>query len=157
VPVVKQDFSLGLKATPGSEVQIAELRRRIRQLRERGFRIRWVGFDQFQSTDSQQILEAEGFHTGQISVDRTDKPYTDLKALIYDGRFEGVYDPVLVTELLNLIRVAGNKVDHPVGGSKDRADGLAGATEALLLDFVGGLLPEEQALPVLDLETTGLY
>jgi hypothetical protein len=72
-------------------------------------------------------------------------PYEDLREAIYDGRIE--FPPyvtyinkgdnnavqIAVQELLQL-QHDGKKIDHPVKGSKDVADAMAGVTSTLLGD-----------------------
>lgn len=78
-----------------------------------------------------------------LSVDRNTEAHDTLKEFIYDGRFfitppqdvnapedwEKSDDPVAVAfrEWRALRIINGKKVDHPIGGSKDFVDALAGA------------------------------
>ena len=48
--------------------------------------VKWVSFDQFQSTDSQQILAVNGFVTGYQSMDTDTHAYDMTKQAFYDER-----------------------------------------------------------------------
>lgn len=131
-PIVRMDFVTAFeadsRATPAPrEVQIRWYRKLIWELKTRGFNIAGVSFDNFQSADSLQILTSWGIETRKASTDRTSDLYDSFKDLLYDGRLEGYYVPVLVGELQRLTKLRNGKIDHPPGGSKDLADALAGA------------------------------
>ena len=121
-----------------SEIDFARVRELIVDLRRRGFHLAQVSFDGWQSVDSRQILRRQGFRTALVSVDRDLGPYETLKELVNTSRLHlPPYEPLL-RELTRLELVAGRKVDHPRGGSKDAADALAAATSEALKAYGGG-------------------
>lgn len=130
-PIVRVDFvtsfEADLRATPPREVQIRWFRKLVFELSSRGFYIALASFDNFQSTDTIQILESRGIESKKVSTDRNANAWNTLRDVMYDGRLEGYWRPLVVNELLSLMRLANGKVDHPAGGSKDEADALAGA------------------------------
>ncbi len=100
-----------------------------------GLQIRWVTFDDFQSTDSKQILQQAGFMTGQQSMDRLPMyPYDFFKAAVYDGRMSMPVHPHLQQEMLMLEKdTKTGKIDHPPGNSKDCAGAVAGVVYGLTM------------------------
>ena len=112
------DLKLRIKAPAGGEINFAEIRAMIFELRARGFDIFGVTYDGWQSIDSMQILQQQGFQCEILSVDRDTSVYDTLKERIYTGKFLG--------ELRRLEFVEGKKINHPPHGSKDVADAVAG-------------------------------
>ena len=139
-PFVKVDFAFGysadLRSDPPREIQIRWVRLLVSELRRRGFVIAKVSFDQFQSSDSMQILEATGVPTERVSVDRDETAWRTLRDLIYEGRISLPASELLTEELLSLKKLVNGKVDHPALGSKDVADAVAGSVIGAL--EVGG-------------------
>jgi hypothetical protein len=146
VPYIVIDMLYRVKAIPGTEILLSDIRRVLYDLKdERRFRIIDVTMDGFQSTDTMQQLRKKRFKADYLSVDRSTLPYEDLREAIYDERIEfpeymvyrnkGDVDriEIVVEELMNLSH-DGKKVDHPPKGSKDVADALAGVTSTLMGD-----------------------
>jgi hypothetical protein len=104
-------------------------------LKKMGLNIHWVTFDQFQSSDSQQILRQQGLITGHQSMDEVPcRPYDFLKTAMYEGRISIPLHPMLQREILMLEKnTKTGRVDHPPGGSKDCADALAGVAYGLTM------------------------
>jgi hypothetical protein len=94
-----------------------------------------VTFDQFQSSDSQQILRQQGLITGHQSMDEVPcKAYDFLKTAVYEGRVDIPTHPKVHREMLMLEKdVKTGKIDHPPGGSKDCSDALAGIAYGLTM------------------------
>lgn len=124
-----QDFSIGIKASAGSEVPIYKIRNFILWLATSlGLHIQLVSFDGYQSSDSLQLLKIAGIDTKLVSVDRTVDPYMNLKACILENRLELYNYPLLTRELYDIeYDPRLNKVDHTLTGSKDIADSLCAA------------------------------
>jgi len=132
----KLAFSVSVKAPKGYQVSFEKNRNFIRWLRDRGFAIKGVSSDTFQSAQIQQDLKSDGFRTELISVDRVDQtsrtclPYHYLKTAIYERRVE-IYKKcdLLTDELVGLERLSNGKIDHTADGinSKDQADAFCGA------------------------------
>lgn len=143
-PYVVFDMLLRMKAAPGTEIMLQEVRRIIYELKEdRGFRIEKVSYDGFESTDTIQQLQKRRYQAEKISVDRTMLPYEDLREAIYEQRIEfPPYKCVLGYESDEILEIAvkellelqdtGKKVDHPQDGSKDVADAMAGVCYTLI-------------------------
>lgn len=143
-PYIVFDFLLRMKAPPGGEVILSDVRRLIYELRnERKFKVGWVSFDGVQSLDTIQTLRKQRFNADYLSVDKSKMPYEDLKESIYERRCEfpeyytyrqfGSADRILIakSELTQLID-DGKKIDHAPHGSKDVADAMAGVVHVLM-------------------------
>jgi hypothetical protein len=146
-PVIVFDALMRIKALPGRQVQLAEMRQIIYYLRdELGFRIKKVTLDGFESTDTMQQLTRKKIIGEYLSIDRNILPYHDLREAIYEGRCEFprymtylrhgdvVQEEIAVRELLQLIEKETGKIDHPDGGSKDVSDAMAGVCTTLMGD-----------------------
>lgn len=131
LPVVKVDFAIAFEADlfadPSRQIQLRWARQLCFALRERGFHIPLFTFDGWQSLDSIQALEARGIEAKVQSLDKTDIAWKTLRDLTSDGRVLLPKLPMLKAELEGLTLGRGGKVDHPVGGSKDLADGVGGS------------------------------
>lgn len=143
-PYIVFDMLLRMKAAPGTEIMLQEVRNIIYELKEdRGFRVEKVSYDGFESTDTIQQLEKRRYQAEKISVDRSTLPYEDLREAIYERRIEfPPYKCVLGYENTDVVEIAvqelialqdtGKKIDHPPDGSKDVADAMAGVCYTLL-------------------------
>lgn len=139
VPLVAQ-----IVAPPGDQIYISSVTRLILQLKQvRGFNITSFSFDGFQSADAMQQLalaglvtagmriEEDGSVTGipkKFSVDgKSDMPYREVLEAVNEARITLPRYELLRKEMRELQVVApGEAPDHPVGGSKDTADPVAG-------------------------------
>lgn len=160
---VEVDFYVALTAGPyGEPIDFRKVRVFIEWLKRCGYWIRMVTADQYMSFDMLQRLREMGFQADVQSCDRTSGPYRDLRQAMNEGRLaiplppgaslvdraegRGISDEslrrvILYQELMGLEHdVQRDKVDHraqnPDGskGSKDVADGLAGAVFRCLTD-----------------------
>jgi hypothetical protein len=130
----------------GTEIILSDVRQLIYHLRDdRGFRIKKVTMDGFQSTDSLQQFRKRRIEADYVSVDKTTLPYEDLREAFYENRiefppyitymFRGAKERVeIATQELLRLQFDGRKVDHPTDGSKDVADAMAGVTYTLMGD-----------------------
>jgi len=125
-PKVAIDYIVKISAPPEGEVRFSDVRSLIYDLQARGFYIKKVTYDGFQSVDSIQILRSKGIESEVLSVDRTMAPYDTMKEMIHSNRFVSCYYQPLYDEYIRLELVKGKKVDHPAKGSKDVADAVAG-------------------------------
>jgi len=130
----KLAFSVSVKAPKGFQVSFEKNRNFIRWLRDRGFAVKGVSSDTYQSAQIQQQLKADGFNTKILSVDRVDSttklclPYAFFKSAIYERHIQIYKDCQLLTEeLVSLERLSDGHIDHPQNGSKDQADAACGA------------------------------
>lgn len=127
-------FSTSIKAPKGRQISFEKNRNFIRWLKEKGFKIKKITSDTFQSYDTGQQLKAEGFDYEILSVDRVDadhvcKPYQYLKSTIYEKRFEMYKSNRLFDEFIDVERnINTGKVDHTPNGHKDALDAVCGAT-----------------------------
>jgi hypothetical protein len=93
-------------------------------LRRRGFKLKLVTFDRWQSQDTMHLLEGQGINTELLSVAK--KHYDDFLSVMYDDRLIGPLIPELIDELKQLRHIK-NEVDHPRAGFKDLSDATCGA------------------------------
>lgn len=129
VPKLTAVLTLQVKAPPGGEIDVRKIRRLMLTLIEWGFYLHTVSYDQYQSAESIQQLQQQNVNAIKLSVDRGLEAYNALKEAIYEDRLDLYPHPPLQRELAQLERdLKRDKVDHPPKGSKDVADGLAGAT-----------------------------
>lgn len=137
----KAAFSVAVKAPKGYQVSFEKTRNFIRWLRDRGFSIKCISMDTYQSANMAQSLTSDGFKTQILSVDRVDnigtengrparvcKPYAFFKSTIYERHLKLYRKCDLLTEeITNLERLSDGHIDHPKSGSKDTADALCGS------------------------------
>jgi hypothetical protein len=145
-PVIVFDFLMRIRAAPGREIILGDVRRIIYLLRDvLGFRIKFVSLDGFQSTDTVQQLRKKRFQSDYLSIDKSLLPYHDLRDAIYDQRVEWpkymVYMEHGSTKLVDIawqelsqLVDDGKKIDHPQNGSKDVSDAMAGVVHVLMGD-----------------------
>lgn len=132
----KLAFSVSVKAPKGFQVSFEKTRLFIRWLRQQGFNIKGISADTYNSANILQSLQADGFLTQIISVDRVDhnsricQPYHLLKTLIYERHVQ-IYKrcDLLTDELIGLQRLSDGHIDHTTDGinSKDQADAFCGS------------------------------
>jgi hypothetical protein len=122
-----------IQGNKNKEVDFSEVRDLIIRLRAKGFNIKKISFDGWQSVDSIQQLRKKFPKRGNeevvemLSIDRNLAPYDTLKGLLQERRLRLPQFEPLMKELKRLELIKGVKVDHPKGSSKDVADALAGA------------------------------
>jgi len=135
MPEVWIDGVLEVRPPKNCEILLGKIREVIVALKKMGLNIVWVTFDQFQSSDSQQILRQQGLITGHQSMDDVPcRPYDFCKTAMYEGRLNIPVQPKLHKEILMLEKDAKTgRVDHPPGGSKDLSDALAGVVHGLTM------------------------
>ena len=128
-------FSLRVCAPGGDSIPYNKIVNFIVWLRSKGFNIAGISRDQFQSEYVGQQLESQGFNVSKLSLDRTPDGYLAFRSILLEQRIDLIYIEELVDELIHLQRDSlSGKVDHPVGGSKDISDGLAGAVWNAILE-----------------------
>ena len=152
------DVPFAYTLTPGNgvKVNIAQIRKDLIKLRDWGLNLQYISYDSFQSTESIQELENEGFYTRVISTVRDPKPFDDLKELIEQERVSVVDNKLLSSELRALEEiVTGEKrvIEKPVGGSKDISDAVAGVCHNILESVVYANIKRKMLLENLDVWT----
>ena len=106
-------------------VDFTDVREYIVSLKRRGFDIKLVTFDRWQSDDMIHQLREYGLRSDNLSVAK--KHYTDMAMVVHEERLSGPDIDLLKTELLRLRIMPNDKIDHPRTGSKDLADATCGA------------------------------
>tara|TARA_Y100000034_G_scaffold23436_2_gene27083 strand:- start:5431 stop:6405 length:975 start_codon:yes stop_codon:yes gene_type:complete len=138
VPLPVVDFVGGIEASLGGEIDYQEIRDLLVELvNVRGFRIRLITFDQFQSVDMKQQLRNLGFIVARMSIDRTtsfprvdyDKdegyrtvsteseyaaPFICVREAIYEGRLDCPFHMLLAKEM------RGSEKDETTGKVQPR-------------------------------------
>ncbi len=113
--------------TKAQNVDFIDVREYILSLRTKGFNIKLVTFDRWESDDMIKFLNENGMEAEKLSVAK--KHYQDMAMVIAEERILGprTKDDLLIEELLQLRIMPNDKVDHPRKGSKDLADATCGA------------------------------
>lgn len=114
-------FSIGIKAPTGDEISLEKTRQFIYGLKRLGFNLKRISIDGFQSADTRQILETNGFDAIIISMDKLkdgEQPgYSVTRSAMNDGRVGMIQYDRLENELVRLQRDSTTgKVDHPIDG-----------------------------------------
>ncbi len=136
-PQIFVDFSIGLKAPQGDQIDYEKIQQFISFLRKMGFRIFLVTFDQFAAVGPMQMLVKDGFTVDNLSVDRTDTPYRFLRDIVSKKNIDMPYSKTLEREMLNLLYIHGegkSKVDHPKMTPDGHMGCFTGDTKVKLLD-----------------------
>lgn len=125
VPRVVVDCIRYWTPTKEKNVDFAEVRNFIVSLRQRGFNLRLVTFDQWSSSDLIEYLRSISIRSEKLGVNISQ--YTDLVSVVQEERCVGPNLSLLHEELMQLRLMPSGKVDHPRGGRNDLADATAGA------------------------------
>lgn len=132
-PIIYMDLLEQVSAPPGGEILISDIRKRIYELKDRGFNIVKVTFDGFQSRETVQNLNKSGIKAENISVDSDTSAYEALKDCIYHKRIDYPPHPVFISECQHL-EIYGEKIDHQPDGSKDLSDAVAGVVYNIVIE-----------------------
>lgn len=134
------DFALPIIARRNERVDYSIIRQLIFNLRDRGFNLRQILFDQFQSSDSINILINAGFDAQQVNYAESFVGCTSLHELIstdrlvYASEFE-----VFIGEAKELQVVNSKRIDHLLSSgyynSKDVWDAVVNCVSRCLEDF----------------------
>lgn len=123
-PFVKVDAVRWWKPSHDKPMDYKEVVDYIISLRQRGFDLKLVTFDRWNSNDTMNLLNQYHIKTDLLSV--ANKHYDDFLSIMYDHRLVGPGIPELIEELRQL-RYIKDKVDHPRTGFKDLSDAVCGA------------------------------
>ena len=121
--------------TPKPEVDIdfSVIENFILALRDKGFRIASVTYDNYQSISSLQTLAKFGIPAKYKSIGRSSREaYDTFKDLLYQEKLDAYFDKETIEELLGLDIVYGDKIEARPGMNKDRADAVVGAVHGVL-------------------------
>lgn len=124
VPFVVVDAVRYWTPTAEKSVDFKEVKEFILDVRRRGFPVKLVTFDRWNSFDIMNELKMSGINSETLSVAK--KHYEDMAMLVAEERVSGPQIQLLIDELLQL-RIIRDKVDHPRKGSKDLADAVCGS------------------------------
>jgi hypothetical protein len=142
-PRIVIDLAMRITAPPGGEIDFNEVRHILYTMRDvLKFNFKLITQDSYQSTDNQQQLTKRRFKTDILSMDKEVIPYYDLREALNEDRLDMPAvmavlklgeNPVnvLKKELMEL-RDLGAKIDHPLNGSKDVADAVAGVVHNVM-------------------------
>lgn len=128
--VCQEVFHVGIEPPSDSEISFEKTRQFIYYLKDEvGLNIKKVTTDGFQSVDTRQILSTKGFEVGYTSLDRTPDGYDGFRSALNDKRMTLLKNgSKLFEELTELERDnMSRKYDHPIFGSKDISDAVAGS------------------------------
>ena len=120
-----------IKAPKDGEIDLSDITNTVLELKERGFKLRLVTYDQFQSASSIQYLKKKGINSERQSVEAVQK-YETLKERIYAGQCRYYKFKPFLKQLRRLELIKGRKVDHPLHGAKDVTDGVCGAVNSVV-------------------------
>jgi len=123
-PMVTVDAVRWWTPTSDKSVDFTDVKDYIISLRSRGFNIKLVTFDRWNSHDMMNQIRNYNISTEILSVAK--KHYEDMALGIMEERITGPQIKLLIDELLQL-RIMRDKVDHPRKGSKDLADAVCGS------------------------------
>jgi len=123
-PFVVVDAIRWWTPTADKAVEFKDVKNYILELRARGFKIKKVTFDRWNSFDIMNELKSLGMNAETLSVAK--KHYDDMAMIIAEERLVGPAVKLLIDEMLQL-RIIRDKVDHPRKGSKDLADAVVGS------------------------------
>ena len=150
MPYFTHAFSVALEAPRGDKIAFNKILTFICWLRKQGINIKLISRDQFQSDYLAELLEAQGFTTSKISLDRTPDGYIAGRSILMEERVEMLDVPQLTNELIHLQRDSNTgRVDHPVGGAKDVADSFVGAMWSAMQDSPGVVVPTKSVASVI--------
>jgi len=134
-PFVVIEFMLQIEPPTGDQIFLAEVRSHIvYEILVHGFPVSSFTMDSYQSADTLQQVKAKGVNRCEVlSVDKTSVPYDALKSALYENRIRFYRYETFIREVKALeFDAYTGKVDHPVAGSKDVSDAVAGVTHALI-------------------------
>lgn len=141
-PIIDIDIAMVITAPPGGEILFSDVKQLVFFLNDKGFNLKSVSSDSWNSVDMLQSFKTRGIHSEIISVDKTIEPYETYKNAIYEKRIRCHKYELLKEETKRLVLVNGEKVDHPADFSKDCADAVCGvvykiskSTNARIINF----------------------
>ena len=124
LPVVKVDAVRWWKPSHDRPMDYKEVTDYILAVKRRGFNLKLVTFDRWNSNDTMNFLAQYHINTDLLSV--ANKHYDDFLSVMYDNRLVGPKIDELIDEL-RLLRYIKDKIDHPRAGYKDLSDAVCGA------------------------------
>jgi hypothetical protein len=135
VPELVVEFAFGIQAKVGQQIPLFKVRSFILWLASKGYVFGMISSDlgSAMAADMLQLLRRLGFSTQDLSVDKTSLPYLKLRSMVYEDLIFMPMNKILRTELEDLeVSPDGAKIDHPLKGSKDIADAVAGSVISVI-------------------------
>lgn len=139
-PIIFTDFIIGFRASAKKPIDYDKIIRLIFWLKEHGFAIAGISYDNYQGQHSMNTLDKAGFNVALRSVDRMkdvdghgkiQPDYSLFREMLSEDRILLPVCPLLKREMLDLLDGKGLP-DHPKTGSKDLIDALVGAVANLV-------------------------
>jgi hypothetical protein len=124
-PLVKVDVVRWWTPTSDKTVDFTDVREFILALARRGFDIKLVTFDRWNSHDIMNELRRHGLRSEILSVAK--KHYTDMAMMVHEERLSAPHNDLFIDELLALRITKADKIDHSRSGKKDFSDSICGA------------------------------
>lgn len=125
--VVEYDFIFTIIAGQVKPISLEKIQNFIMWLRQEcGFNFGLITYDQYQSDQQLQMLEARDFKVDRQSVDRNKDAYIAWRMAAEELRLRPYRHNHMLWEAERLLDT-DKKVDHPPEGSKDTTDACAGA------------------------------
>lgn len=126
-PKVVIEFMLRIDPPSGDQIFLPDVRRLVYEFQEHGFHISSVTCDSYQSAEMLQQMRARGINAKVVSLDRTTEGYDKLKSALYEDRISYYHYEPFLDEVKKLeYHAERGKIDHPIAGSKDISDAVAG-------------------------------
>jgi hypothetical protein len=126
------DFILRINPPPAEQIYMPDIRVMIYDFMAHGFKFIGFSSDTYQHVEMHQQISRKGIKPHIISMDSSTEAYDELKSAFYEKRIEIYYYEPFIDEFkkLEYDRLAG-KIDHPLAGSKDCSDSVAGVVQGL--------------------------
>lgn len=132
------DFAFAIHAEFGKRIDYSHIRKLIYTLTVLGFKIKHVGYDQFQSNDSILMLQKKGYDALEVSYDTSLVACSAVHQLIYNRSL--LYSPEMTTLIgeAKELQIGPRRVDHLTGegifNSKDVWDAVVNGVALLSKD-----------------------
>jgi len=137
-------------------IELERFRRYVLDIQGLHFPLYKVTFDRWQSLDIRQQLARKKIDTGLYSVDIDTEAYDTMLEFIMTGRLDYYYFEPFIDECKELMLINGKKIDHPVGGSKDVADAVAGVCGQIGLALKAGILKKRAGFVLISSDGTAI-
>ena len=125
--IIEYDFILSIIAGPTKPINLEKIQRFFFWLRDMcGYRFGLITADMFESASTLQMLEARGFKTDRLSIDKDKTAYHTWRAGFEEHRIRLHRNEVMLHEAEQLLEM-DKKYDHPPEGGKDVCDAASGA------------------------------
>ncbi len=133
LPMGTVELACTIRPDKFTEIDIAEVRVWVQNLRRYGYNIKAVTYDGYMSAESIQAWRKSGMKSGRFSVDKTSAPYKAFRTALYDETVRGYSQPVIVEEMTTIeYDEKKDKVDHPPNSTKDGLDAICGSYNSML-------------------------